>query len=150
MLCSNTYDRVYTIPKSWLHVVTDRRREKMKTETAQRILWFAMIFVILMIIGTAMGAIAFTLLFTFIDLGSFISDPTALAFLEANPGVIPAILWVIVIVEIIYLVVIYLWRNNPMAHRTGLTILGIIQLLVGFNLLGLLILLPGLLLESEQ
>lgn len=122
----------------------------MRTDTAQRILWIALIFIVLIIIGTIAGAVAFTLAFTFIDLGSFISDPTALAFLEANPLVIPAIIWIIAIIEIIYFIIIYLWRKNPMSHRTGLTILGILQLLAGFNLLGLLIILPGLLLESEQ
>ncbi len=122
----------------------------MRTDTAQRILWFAMVFVVLMVIVTIIGAIAFTLAFTFIDLGSFITDPTALAFLEANPLFIPTIIWVFAVIEIIYLLVIYMWRNDPMAHRTGFTILGIIQLLAGFNLLGLLILLPGLLLESDQ
>jgi hypothetical protein len=122
----------------------------MRTATAQRILWFAMVFVVLMIIATVIGAIAFTFAFTLIDIGSFISDPTALAFLEAYPLLIPSIIWAIAVVEIIYLAIIYMWRNNPMAHRTGFTILGIIQLLVGFNLLGLLILLPGLLLEGDQ
>jgi len=109
-----------------------------------------MVFVVLMVIVTIIGAIAFTLAFTFIDLGSFITDPTALAFLEANPLFIPTIIWVFAVIEIIYLLVIYMWRNDPMAHRTGFTILGIIQLLAGFSLLGLLILLPGLLLESDQ
>ncbi len=122
----------------------------MRTDTAQRILWFAMVFIVLMIIATIGGAIAFTLAFAFIDLGSFISDPTALAFLEAYPLLIPTIIWAIAVVEIIYLVIIYMWRKDPMAHRTGFTILGIIQLLVGFNLLGLLILLPGLLMERDQ
>ncbi|MBN2228622.1 MAG: hypothetical protein JW779_03440 [Candidatus Thorarchaeota archaeon] len=122
----------------------------MRTETAQRILWFALIFIVLMIIATVAGAIAFTLAFEFIDLGSFISDPTALAFLQAYPLVIPSVIWAIAIIEIIYFAIIFMWRKNPMNHRTGFTFLGIIQLLVGFNLLGLLILLPGLLLESEQ
>jgi hypothetical protein len=122
----------------------------MRTDTAQRILWFAMVFVVLMIIATVIGAIAFTFAFTLIDLGSFISDPTALAFLQAYPLFIPMVIWIIAVIEIIYLAIIYMWRNNPMAHRTGFTFLGIIQLLVGFNLLGLLILLPGLLLEGDQ
>jgi len=121
----------------------------MRTDTAQRILWFALVFVVLMIIATVIGALAFTFAFEFIDLGSFISDPTALAFLQAYPLFIPAVIWIIAIVEIIYFVIIYMWRNNPMKHRTGFTFLGIIQLLVGFNLLGLLILLPGLLLEEQ-
>jgi len=122
----------------------------MRTDTAQRILWFAMLFIVLMIIATIAGAIAFTLAFTLIDLGSFITDPTALAFLQANPLFIPAIIWVFAVIEIIYLAVIYIWRKDPMAHRTGFTILGILQLLVGFNLVGLLLLLPGLLIEESQ
>ena len=122
----------------------------MRKDTAQRILWFAMVFIVLMIIGTIAGALAFTLAFTFIDLGSFISDPTALAFLQANPLIIPAIIWALAVIEIIYLAVIYMWRKDPMAHRTGFTILGILQLLVGFSLVGLLMLLPGLLMEEGQ
>ncbi len=121
----------------------------MRTETAQRILWFALVFVILMIIATVAGAIAFTLAIEFFGIGSFISDPTVLAFLAAYPWVIPGVIWAIAVIEIIYFVIIYMWRNNPMQHRTGFTLLGIIQLLVGFNLLGLLILLPGLLLEEQ-
>jgi hypothetical protein len=109
-----------------------------------------MVFIVLMIIATIGGAIAFTLAFTFIDLGSFISDPTALAFLQANPLFIPTIIWALAVVEIIYLAVIYIWRKNPMAHRTGFTILGMLQLLVGFSLVGLLLLLPGLLMEESQ
>ncbi|MFW9907147.1 MAG: hypothetical protein ACFFEF_01120 [Candidatus Thorarchaeota archaeon] len=122
----------------------------MRTETAQRVLWYAMLFVVLMIIVTIMGAVAFAVAFSFIDLGSFIADPTARAFLEAYPLFIPGVLAAFALVELIYLAVIYLWRKDPMAHRTGFTLLGIIQLLVGFSLLGLLILLPGLLLEPDQ
>lgn len=122
----------------------------MRTDTAQRILWFAVIFIVLMVIVTAIGAVALTALITFIDLGSFITDPTILAFLQAYPYAPAIALWVILVIEVIYLAIVYMWRKDPMAHRTGLTILGIIQLLAGFNLVGLLLLLPGLLLESEQ
>lgn len=122
----------------------------MRTDTAQRILWFAMVFITLMVIAAVLGAVAFTLAFTFIDLGSFITDPTALAFLQANPLFIPALMWALAVVGIIYLAVVYIWRKDPGAHRTGFTILGILQLLVGFSLVGLLLLLPGLLMESDQ
>lgn len=122
----------------------------MRTDTAQRILWFAVIFIVLMVIVTAIGAIALTALMSFIDLGSFITDPTVLAFLLAYPYAPAIALWIILVIEVIYLAIVYMWRKDPMAHRTGLTILGIIQLLAGFNLVGLLLLLPGLLLESEQ
>ncbi|MFW9768321.1 MAG: hypothetical protein ACFFF9_16695 [Candidatus Thorarchaeota archaeon] len=122
----------------------------MRIDTAQRILWFAMVFIVLMVIVLIGGAIVFTLAFTFIDLGTFISEPSTLAFLQANPLFIPAIMWAIAIFGIIYLIVVYLWRKDPMAHRTGFTILGIIQLIVGFSLVGLLLLLPGLLLEENQ
>jgi hypothetical protein len=122
----------------------------LRIETAQRILWFAVIFIVLMVIATVIGAIAFTALVSFIDIGSFITDPTILAFLQAYPYAPAIALWIIVVIEIIYLAIVYMWRKNPMAHRTGLTILGIIQLLAGFNLVGLLLLLPGLLLEPEQ
>jgi hypothetical protein len=132
------------------NVVTSRRRKKLRTETAQRILWFAVIFIVLMVIATVIGAIALTALMTFIDIGSFITDPTILAFLAEYPYAPAIVLWVLVVVEVIYLAIVYMWRKNPMAHRTGLTILGIIQLIAGFNLVGLLLLLPGLLLESEQ
>ncbi|MFW9959022.1 MAG: hypothetical protein ACFFCT_13205 [Candidatus Odinarchaeota archaeon] len=122
----------------------------MRIETAQRILWFAVIFIVLMVIVTVIGAIALTAVMSFIDIGSFITDPTILAALEAYPYLPAIALWVIAVVEIIYLAIVYMWRKDPMAHRTGLTILGIIQLLAGFSLVGLLLLLPGLLLESEQ
>ena len=122
----------------------------MRIDTAQRILWFAMVFIVLLVIALIGGAIVFTLAFTFIDLGTFISDPTVLAFLQANPLFIPAVMWVIAVFGLIYLIVVYMWRKDPMAHRTGFTILGILQLLVGFSLVGLLLLLPGLLLEESQ
>ncbi len=122
----------------------------MRTDTAQRILWFAVIFIVLMVIATVIGAVALTIVVEFIDIGSFITDPTLLAFLETYPYAPALALWVIVVIEFIYLAIVYMWRKNPMAHRTGLTILGIIQLLAGFNLVGLLLLLPGLLLEPEQ
>jgi hypothetical protein len=122
----------------------------LRTETAQRILWFAVIFIVLMVIATVIGAIALTALMTFIDIGSFITDPTLLAFLATYPYAPAIVLWILVVVEVIYLAIVYMWRKNPMGHRTGLTILGIIQLLAGFNLVGLLLLLPGLLLEPEQ
>ncbi|MHA2207525.1 MAG: hypothetical protein ACXABC_16860 [Candidatus Thorarchaeota archaeon] len=58
----------------------------MRTETAQRILWFAIIFIILMIIVTVAAGVGFALLIAFIDIGTFISDPNILAFL-ADLGV---------------------------------------------------------------
>ncbi|MHA1958731.1 MAG: hypothetical protein ACW99U_00715 [Candidatus Thorarchaeota archaeon] len=121
----------------------------MRTETAQRILWFAMVFIVLLAIVTIAAGIAFALAFTFVDLGSFITDPTALAFLQAYPLFIPAIVFALAAVEIIFLLVIYMWRKDPMAHRTAFTIIGIIMLLTGWSLPGLLILLPGLLLEDQ-
>jgi len=122
----------------------------MRIDTAQRILWFAVIFITLMVIATVIGAVALTIVVEFIDIGSFITDPTLLALLEAYPYAPAIAVWIIAIIEIIYLAIVYMWRKNPMAHRTGLTILGMIQLLAGFSLVGLLLLLPGLLLESEQ
>jgi hypothetical protein len=47
----------------------------MRTETAQRILWFAIIFIILMIIVTVAAGVGYALLIAFIDIGTFISDP---------------------------------------------------------------------------
>ncbi|MGY5858999.1 MAG: hypothetical protein RTU63_06495 [Candidatus Thorarchaeota archaeon] len=124
----------------------------MRTDTAQRILWFAMVFIVIGIIFTivlAFGAAAVTYL-SLIDLAPFIGDPEALAFIEANPGLIPLVIGILAGVEIIFLAIIYMWRQDPMAHRTGLTILGIIMLIGGFSLPGLLILLPGLLIEEQQ
>ncbi|NHJ14773.1 MAG: hypothetical protein EAX95_13920 [Candidatus Thorarchaeota archaeon] len=121
----------------------------MKTETAQRILWFAMIFIILTIIAVIGAAIGFALAIEFVDLGSFITDPTVLSIIETYPLLIPGMILVLALLGIIYLAIIYMWRKDPMAHRTGFTILGIIQLLIGFNLVGLLILLPGLLMEEQ-
>jgi hypothetical protein len=122
----------------------------MKVETAQRILWFAIIFIVLAIIVTVGAAIAFTLAVTFIDIGSFITDPTILAFLQDYPYAISLVIYVFAGLQIIYLAVIYMWRKDPMAHRTGFTIVGILNLLMGFSLPGLFIILPGLLLEEGQ
>ncbi|MFW9804565.1 MAG: hypothetical protein ACFFFC_18045 [Candidatus Thorarchaeota archaeon] len=123
----------------------------MKVETAQRILWFAMLFVVIGIIFTivlAFGAAAVTYL-SVIDLAPFIGDPEVLAFIEANPGFIPFVIAILAVVEIVFLAIIYMWRNEPMAHRTGFTILGILMLFAGWSLIGFLILLPGLLLEEQ-
>lgn len=121
----------------------------MRTDTAQRVLWFAIIFIVLTIIATIGAAIGFALAVTFIDLGSFITDPTVLAFIETYPLLVPAMIFALAIVEIIYLAIIYTWRKDPLRHRTGFTILGILNLLMGFSLPGLFIILPGLLLEEQ-
>ena len=122
----------------------------MKTETAQRILWFAIIFILLTILVMAAAAIGYTLAVTFIDIGSFITDPTILAFIQDYPYAITLALWAFVGLQVIFLAIIYIWRQNPGAHRTGFTIIGILSLLMGFSLPGLLILLPGLLMEESQ
>ncbi|MHA2230808.1 MAG: hypothetical protein ACXADL_11455 [Candidatus Thorarchaeota archaeon] len=122
----------------------------MRTETAQRILWFAIIFIILMIIVTVAAGVGYALLIAFIDIGTFISDPQILAFLAAYPLAPAILLFGLAGLEIIFLLVIYMWRQDPMAHRTGFTIIGILMLLAGFSLPGLLILLPGLLMEDGQ
>jgi len=120
----------------------------MRTETAQRVLWFAMIFIILGIIATVVAGFGVLVAFTLIDLGSFISDPTLLTFIKNYPLAIPVVIWILAGLEIIYLGIIYTWRKDPMRHRTGFTIVGILNLLVGFSLPGLFIILPGLLLED--
>lgn len=121
----------------------------MKAETAQRMLWFAIIFIVLTIIATIGAGVGFALAIEFLDLGSFITDPTVLTFIETYPLFIPAIILALAGVEIIYLLIIYMWRKDPMAHRTGFTIIGILNLLMGFSLPGLFIILPGLLLEPQ-
>jgi len=73
-----------------------------------------------------------------------------LAFIQANPYVIPFAVAGLAVMGIIYVAIIYIWRKDPFAHRTGLTILGILSLLGGWSLPGFLILLPGLLMESDQ
>jgi hypothetical protein len=122
---------------------------KLKVETAQRTLWFAMVFIVLTIIATIFAGIGSALAIAFIDLGSFITDATVLMFIEAYPLFIPAIIFGLAFLQIIYLAIIYIWRKDPMAHRTGFTIIGILNLLIGFSLPGLFIILPGLLLESQ-
>ncbi len=122
----------------------------MRTDTAQRILWFAVIFILLMAIAFIMGGVLIGLAFTFVDLGTFITDPTILAFIGDYPLLIPIAVMALGIVQVIFLAIIYIWRNDPMAHRTGFTIVGILMLLVGWSLPGFLIILPGLLLESDQ
>jgi hypothetical protein len=122
----------------------------MRTETAQRILWFAVIFILLMTIAFMLGGVLAYLAFTFVDPATFITDPTILAFITDYPGAIPLALIGMGIVQLIFLIVIYMWRQDPMAHRTGFTIIGILMLLVGWSLPGFLIILPGLLLEDGQ
>ena len=121
----------------------------MKTETAQRILWFAIIFIVLTIILTVFGGIGVLLAFSIIDLGSFITDPTVLALIQDYPLLIPIVIWILAGLQIIYLAIIYTWRKEPLRHRTGFTVVGILNLLMGFSLPGLFILLPGLLLEDQ-
>lgn len=121
----------------------------MRVDTAQRILWYALVFIVLTIIVTVFAGIGIALAFTYIDIGSFITDPTALAFIQDYPLLIPVVVWMLAILEIIYLAIIYSWRKNPMAHRTGLTIVGILNLFVGALIPGLFIILPGLLLEEQ-
>ena len=126
----------------------------MNTNTAQRILWFAVIFILLTTIAFIVGGVLIALAFQYIDLGTFITDPTILAFFNDYAGIIPLVIGLGVVglgvVQAIFLLVIYTWRKDPMAHRTGFTIIGIIMLLVGWSLPGFFILLPGLLLEEQQ
>ena len=122
----------------------------MKTETAQRILWFAMIFIILTTIMFAIGGVLIGLAFAYVDVGTFITDPTILAFITDYPTAIPIAILGLAGLQAIFLLIIFMWRKDPMAHRTGLTIVGILMLLVGWSLPGFLIILPGLLLEDAQ
>ena len=122
----------------------------MRTETAQRILWFAVIFILLTTLAFLIGGVLIYLAFTYVDVGTFITDPTILAFITDYPGAIPLAIMGFGVIQLIFLIVIYMWRNDPMAHRTGFTVVGILMLLVGWSLPGFLILLPGLLLESDQ
>ena len=66
------------------------------------------------------------------------------------PAAIPFAVMVLGVIQLIFLFVIWTWRKDPMAHRTGFTIIGIIMLLMGWSLPGFLIILPGLLMESDQ
>jgi len=122
----------------------------MRTETAQRILWFAIIFILLTTLAFIIGGVLIALAFSYVDLGTFITDPTILAFINDYPTVIPLAVMGMGIIQLIFLIVIWMWRSDPMAHRTGFTIVGILLLLVGWSLPGFLILLPGLLLEDTQ
>ncbi|MFX1263677.1 MAG: hypothetical protein ACFFAZ_16630 [Promethearchaeota archaeon] len=121
----------------------------MKTETAQRILWFAMIFIILTTLVFAIGGVLIALAFEYVDVGSFISDPTILAFITDYQWAIPIAVEFLAVIQAIFLLIIYMWRKDPMAHRTAFTIIGILLLLFGWSLPGFLILLPGLLLEEQ-
>ena len=122
----------------------------MRTETAQRILWFAVIFILLTTLAFLVGGVLIYLAFTFVDVGTFITDPSILQFITDYPGAIPLAIMGLGVVQLIFLLVIWMWRKDPMAHRTGFTIIGILMLLVGWSLPGFLILLPGLLLEDGQ
>ena len=122
----------------------------MRTETAQRILWFAVIFILLTTLAFLIGGVLIYLAFEYVDIGTFITDPTILAFITEYQDAIPLAVMGLGVVQLIFLMVIYMWRKDPMAHRTGFTIIGILMLLVGWSLPGFLILLPGLLLEDGQ
>ena len=122
---------------------------KLRTDTAQRILWFAVIFILLTTLVFLIGGVLLYLAFTYVDLGTFITDPTILAFIMDYPAAIPIAVLVLGVIQLIFLFVIWMWRKEPMAHRTGFTIIGILMLLVGWSLPGFLILLPGLLLEEQ-
>jgi len=65
------------------------------------------------------------------------------------PWAIPIAVMGLAFVQAIFLLVIYMWRKDPMAHRTGFTIVGILLLLLGWSLPGFLIVLPGLLMEEQ-
>jgi len=122
----------------------------MRTDTAQRILWFAIIFIALTTLAFLLGGVLLYFAFTYIDLGTFITDPTILAFIMDYPAAIPIAVIVLGVIQLIFLFVIWTWRKDPMAHRTGFTIIGIIMLLMGWSLPGFFIILPGLLLETDQ
>jgi hypothetical protein len=121
----------------------------MRTDTAQRILWFAVIFILLTTLAFLIGGALFYLALIYIDPATFITDPTILAFITDYHEVVAIAIMALGIVQLIFLFVIWTWRKNPMAHRTGFTIIGILMLLVGWSLPGFLILLPGLLLEEQ-
>ena len=125
-------------------------RKKLRTDTAQRILWFAIIFIALTTLAFLVGGVLLYFAFTYIDLGTFITDPSISAFIMDYPAAIPIAVLVLGIIQLIFLFVIWTWRKDPMAHRTGFTIIGIIMLLMGWSLPGFLIILPGLLMESDQ
>jgi len=97
----------------------------------------------------AVGGVLIALAFAYVDVGSFITDPTILAFITDYPWAIPFAVMGLAFVQAIFLIVIYMWRKDPMSHRTGFTIVGILLLLVGWSLPGFLIILPGLLLEEQ-
>ncbi|MGY5880397.1 MAG: hypothetical protein RTV31_09100 [Candidatus Thorarchaeota archaeon] len=122
----------------------------MEIETAQRILWFAIILDAILVIGVSLAALILAIVAPLINWVPLITDPTLLAFIQANPYVLPFAVGGMAVLGIIYLLLIYTWRKDPLAHRTGFTVIGILSLLVGWNLPGLLILLPGLLLEEQQ
>jgi len=123
---------------------------KLRTDTAQRILWFAVIFILLTTLAFLIGGVLLYFAFTYIDLGTFITDPTIIAFITDYPAAIPFAVIGLGVIQLIFLFVIWMWRKDPMAHRTGFTIIGIIMLLMGWSLPGFFIILPGLLLETDQ
>jgi len=132
-----------------LRDVTRKGEKKMRTDTAQRILWFAVIFILLTTLVFLIGGVLLYFTFAYVDVGTFITDPTILAFISDYPAAISIAVIVLGVIQLVFLFVILTWRKEPMAHRTGFTIIGILLLLVGWSLPGFLILLPGLLLEEQ-
>jgi hypothetical protein len=127
----------------------------MKNETAKRVLLYAGILLLLNVAVTAgMAVLAYVFLPTIVDLMATVVDPTALAFIEfieLYPELltfIPIGIGFVAVLQLVYLAVILYWRTDPLKHTTGLSIVGVLNLIVGFNLSGLLILLAGLLVEE--
>ncbi len=127
----------------------------MRTETAQRFLGYAMLFIILdiiLIIAIGIGLLAIV----YTDFWPFYIDPSLLAFMEAYPLAIPIVICAVAGFEIIYLVIVNVWRKDPIEHRIGLSIVGIVNLgvccalpgLVIFMPAGFLVLLPPIFLED--
>ena len=100
-------------------------RKKLRTDTAQRILWFAIIFIALTTLAFLVGGVLLYFAFAYIDMGTFITDPSVLAFIMDYPAAIPFAVMILGIIQLIFLFIIWTWRKDPMAHRTGFTIIGI-------------------------
>ena len=124
-------------------------KSKMKTHPIQKVLLVASIFIIIDIVTAAGVAVMASLYFpTMLTWITPLVDSTTLAFMQSLQLFIPLFIGILVGLQIIYLVLVYRWRKNPLQHENGFIILGILKLLSGINISGILVLLAGLLIEE--
>lgn len=122
----------------------------MNTDTARTLLLVSMIFFIINILMTV--GMIFMMYSFFPVLLSIIGpsvDPATLALLSTMQLVLPFVLGAFAILDVIYLILVFLWREDPATHKTGLLVIGILNLIITFSIQGILTLLAGIIAKSK-